>query len=118
MRIETKLGEQLSRYLDLSASEAKVSAFNMANVDTPGFRARGFDFEAEIAKAFETIENGRSHPPRVHDVEGLISRPDGNNVSVDRESMKLAVAQLKFRTGISLLRLENQRMMDAIHADR
>ena len=30
----------------------------------------------------------------------------------------LAEAQLKFRTGVALMRLENQRVMDAIHADK
>jgi len=30
----------------------------------------------------------------------------------------MAQAQLKFRTGVALMRLENQRVMDAIHADK
>ena len=46
-----------------------------------------------------------------------IARPDGNNVSIDRESLHLAEAQLKFKTGVALLRQEYQRVMDAIHAD-
>ena len=52
------------------------------------------------------------------EVDGLIARPDGNNVSIDRESLQLAEAQLKFRTGVALLRQEYQRVMDAIHADK
>ena len=58
------------------------------------------------------------HPVRVRAVDGLISRPDGNNVSMDREGLNLAEAQLKFKVGVTLLRAENQRMMDAIHADK
>jgi flagellar basal-body rod protein FlgB len=54
---------------------------------------------------------------RVKAVDGLIARPDGNNVSMDRESLNLAEAQLKFKVGVALLRSENQRVMDAIHAD-
>ncbi len=54
----------------------------------------------------------------VKEVDGLISRPDGNNVSMDREGLNLAEAQLKFKTGIALMRVENQRVMDAIHADK
>ena len=52
------------------------------------------------------------------EVDGLIARPDGNNVSIDRESLHLAEAQLKFKTGVALLRQEYQRVMDAIHADK
>jgi flagellar basal-body rod protein FlgB len=37
---------------------------------------------------------------------------------MDREGLHLAESQLKFRTGVALLRLENQRIMDAIHADK
>ena len=59
----------------------------------------------------------RSRKVRIADVDGLIARPDGNNVSIDRESLNLAEVQLKFRTGIALLREEYQRVMDAIHAD-
>ncbi len=54
---------------------------------------------------------------RVGLVDGLIERPDGNNVSMDRESMNMAEAQLEFRTGIELLKRESARVMDAIHVD-
>jgi flagellar basal-body rod protein FlgB len=118
MQVTTQLGEQLARYLDLTVSEVKVTASNMANIDTPGYRTRGFDFESEIADAFSNSERVRSSAPSLHEVDGLVSRPDGNNVSMDRESLHLAEAQLKFRTGVALLRLENQRIMDAIHADK
>ena len=118
MEVETRLGEQLARYLDLSVSEAKVTASNIANVDTPGYRTRGFEFEAEMRKAISGTGSERSRALDVHEIDGLVSRPDGNNVSMDRESLHLAEAQLKFRTGIALLRLENQRIMDAIHADK
>ena len=60
----------------------------------------------------------RTESVHVRDVDGLMSRPDGNNVSMDREGLQLAEAQLKFRTGVALMRLENQRVMDAIHADK
>jgi flagellar basal-body rod protein FlgB len=54
---------------------------------------------------------------RLKAVDGLIARPDGNNVSMDREGLNLAEAQLKFRIGVTLMRSENQRVLDAIHAD-
>jgi flagellar basal-body rod protein FlgB len=91
----------------------------MANIDTPGYRTVGMDFEAEMRGAIEGVEQGGTAPrARVKAVDGLIARPDGNNVSMDRESLNLAEAQLKFRTGVALLRQEYQRVMDAIHADK
>jgi flagellar basal-body rod protein FlgB len=56
--------------------------------------------------------------PNVVQVDGLTARPDGNNVSMDREGMQLAKAQLEFRAGVSLLKSEFTRVMDAIHADK
>jgi flagellar basal-body rod protein FlgB len=119
MRIETQLSDEIARYLDLATSEAKLTAANMANIDTPGYRTAGMDFEAEMREAVEEIEQGQSpQKVRVKAVDGLIARPDGNNVSMDRESLNLAEAQLKFKTGVALLREEYQRVMDAIHADK
>jgi flagellar basal-body rod protein FlgB len=116
--IETRLSNQVERYLDLAASEAKLTAANMANIDTPGYRALGMDFGAEMRSALSGIDAGQGSG-RIHvkPVDGLIARPDGNNVSMDREGLNLAEAQLKFKTGVALLRLEYQRMMDAIHVD-
>ncbi|MGD0630795.1 MAG: flagellar biosynthesis protein FlgB [Terracidiphilus sp.] len=119
MEINTRLGEQIGRYLDVATSEIKLTAANMANVDTPGYRTVGLDFEAEMREAMEGADQGRpARQPRVRDVDGLISRPDGNNVSMDREGLNLAEAQLKFKVGVALLRTENQTVMDAIHADK
>lgn len=116
MQIETRLSDQIARYLDLAASEAKLTAANMANIDTPGYKAVGMDFEAEMRGALDDVDRGQ-RPVRVKAVDGLICRPDGNNVSMDRESLHLAEAQLKFKTGVALLHEEYQSVMDAIHAD-
>jgi flagellar basal-body rod protein FlgB len=119
LQIETRLSDQLTRYLDLATSQAKLTAANMANIDTPGYRTVGMDFEAEMRDAMDGVEQGRGpRPVRVKAVDGLIARPDGNNVSMDRESLNLAEAQLKFKTGVALMRLEYQRVTDAIHADK
>jgi flagellar basal-body rod protein FlgB len=118
MEIETRLSEQLSRYLDLATTQVKLTAANMANIDTPGYRAVGMDFEAEMQEAMASVDRGAgSRPVRLKALDGLISRPDGNNVSMDREGLNLAEAQLKFKIGVTLLRQEYQRVTDAIHAD-
>jgi len=118
MQVETMLSDQIARFLDLATAEIKLTAANMANIDTPGYRAVGMDFEAEMRGAMSDVAAGRG-PKRVRvaEVDGLISRPDGNDVSMDRESLNLAEAQLRFKTGVTLLHQEYQRVMDAIHAD-
>ena len=118
MQIATQLSDQIARYLDLAVSEAKLTAANMANIDTPGYRAVGMDFEAEMREAMSGVDQGQApRPVRVKTVDGLIARPDGNNVSMDREGLNLAEAQLRFKTGVALLREEYQSILDAIHSD-
>ena len=117
--IETRLSEQVARYLDLSTAQAKLTAANMANIDTPGYRALGMDFDAQMRQAIDGIDDELpAKPVDVRLEDGLIARPDGNNVSMDREGLNLAEAQLKFKTGVALLRIEYQRVMSANHADK
>ncbi len=123
MEIETRLSDQIARYLDLASDQTKLTAANMANIDTPGYRAVGMDFEAEMREAMSGVdqdanEGAGPRPVRVKTVDGLVARPDGNDVSMDRESLNLAEAQLKYKTGIALLHIEYQKVMDAIHADK
>ncbi|MGC2299147.1 MAG: flagellar basal body rod protein FlgB [Acidobacteriaceae bacterium] len=126
MQITTPTADALNRYLDLSSQELKLTAQNMANVDTPGYRTVGFDFAAEMSRSIRSLnqQSGNEGGPvslreaSVSLVNGLLERPDGNNVSMDREGMKMAEAQLQFRTGVELLKHEFTRVMDAIHEDQ
>ena len=110
--------QMLEGYLRIATDRQQMIASNMANVDTPGFQTVGFDFEAEMRRALsgQSIA-GESAAPQLQQVDGLLARPDGNNVSMDREGLAMAEAQLKFRTGVELAKREYTRVLDAIHAD-
>ncbi len=114
MNVTTPMGDALTKYLDLASNQMKVTAGNMANIDTPGYKTQGFDFESEFVNQMNA---GASASPTLKDVDGLVVRPDGNNVSMDRESMQLAKTQLQFRVGIELLKREFSSTMAAIHAE-
>ena len=118
MEIATNLSNEIARYLDLDTRQIQLTSANMANIDTPGYRAIGMDFEAEMRQALaEPDGSSESITPRLIAEDGLVVRPDGNNVSMDRESLNLAEAQLKFKTGVALLKGEYSGIMNAIHAD-
>jgi flagellar basal-body rod protein FlgB len=116
MQVMTATSDALQKYLDLASDQMKLTAANMANVDTPGYKTQGFDFAQEFSRALGTSAVSET-AVKASNVEGLTARPDGNNVSMDREGMQLAKAQLEFRAGVSLLRSQYTRVMDAIHAD-
>jgi flagellar basal-body rod protein FlgB len=117
MQVMTAMSAALEKYLDLASDQMKLTAENMANVDTPGYKTQGFDFAGEFSRAL-AAGNTEQVTVRATNVDGLTARPDGNNVSMDREGIELAKTQLEFRTGVSLLRSQYTRVMDAIHSDK
>ncbi len=106
--IDTERMGQLTAYLDRASFRQGVIASNIANVDTPGYRTRDLDFGSRLS---EVLGSGIM---RTHEVPALLERPDGNNVSLEREGLLMAQTQLQFRTGIELLRAEFRRVQTAI----
>jgi flagellar basal-body rod protein FlgB len=93
-----RVAGQLERYMDLLATRQKLVAGNIANADTPGYRTRDIDFQAEFRSALA----GGS--PRILEAGGLAVKNDGNNVSLDRESRLLAENAMRFNLASNLLR--------------
>jgi flagellar basal-body rod protein FlgB len=106
----TAMTEALGRFLDVDVARYKLISTNLANIDTPGYHTRDLDFHAELQRAAAGDSGLDAGPPVSvsnlvgHPVRGLMERPDGNNVSVERESLLLAEAQMKFNLGIQLLK--------------
>jgi flagellar basal-body rod protein FlgB len=109
--IATPMTEALGQFLDVSAARHKLIATNLANIDTPGYHTRDLDFRAELARASGQaagLESGgltyASFTPVARQIRGLVERPDGNNVSVERETLLLAENQIKFSLAAQLLK--------------
>lgn len=104
----------LERYLDLTSTRHALVVSNMANVDTPGYRTRDIDFRSELRRAL-LDEAAPPSTPVARPVPGLMERPDGNDVSLDREGMLLAETQIQYRIGVQLVRNEFHRLLTAIN---
>ena len=117
--IDTPLMRGLERVLDVSAFRHQVIAANLANVDTPGYRTRDVrPFAGEIEQALAGDEPSlteQSFTPVAHEIRGLLERPDGNNVSVERESLLLAQNQLRFQVAVQFLKAEFHKLSSAIN---
>ena len=97
---------QLERYMDLLSARQSLVTSNIANVDTPGYQTKDIDFSDELRRA--------SGSPEILQAGGLITKNDGNNVSLDRESRLLAENSLRFQAAESLLRAQIQQVRSAI----
>jgi flagellar basal-body rod protein FlgB len=124
--IETPLMRGLEYVLDQSAHRHQVLATNIANVDTPLSHTRDLPtFAGEIEQAMAGGGPGNADdsafpalPPMLpvaHEVRGLVERPDGNNVSVERESLLLAQNQLRFEVAVAFLKDEFHGISMAIN---
>ena len=112
--IDTPMIRTLSCALDLTSLRQRLVSENIANIDTPGYQTRDIDFAGELRRA---IGQGVADPDpvAVHTLRGLEQRPDGNNVSIDRESLLMAQNQLQFQTGVAVLRTELNQLQLAIN---
>ncbi len=107
----------LEHFLELSTAREQTIASNMANVDTPGYRTRDLNFEHEMARASMQDDTGAevALQPVVNQVQGLLERPDGNNVNLDRESLLLAQSQLQYQMGVQLVKSHFHELLQAIN---
>jgi flagellar basal-body rod protein FlgB len=118
--------EALNRFLDVDVARHKLITSNLANIDTPGYRTRDLDFRAELNRASAQAAGEEwgslayasdvNPAPVVRRIRGLLERPDGNNVSVERESLLLAESQMKYGLGVQLIRDEFHAIAQAINS--
>lgn len=101
------LSTNLERYMDLLSSRQRVTASNIANAGTPGYKTRDIDFHFEYESALDA-------PPTVIEVPGMKARNDGNNVSLDRESRLLAENAIRFNAASSLWKQQARMLRMAI----
>ncbi len=98
---------KLGRYMDLLATRQKLVAANIANADTPDYRTKDIDFQAEFA----SLTQGT---PRVIEAGGLQVKNDGNDVSIDREARLLAENAIRFNLAATLMKSQVKSIKAAI----
>lgn len=103
------IGDNLERYLTLLSARQKLVASNIANVDTPGYKTKDINFQTE----FQSVLSEQS-APRVIELNGLVTKSDGNNVSMEREARLLAENGMRFQIASQLLRSEIRSVRTAI----
>jgi flagellar basal-body rod protein FlgB len=103
----------LQRFLDVQSMRQTLVSTNIANVDTPAYHTRDVDFHGEMQRVMNG-DDTEGPSPFVVPVRGLLERPDGNNVTVEREGLLLAEVQLEYKTATAILRSEFAEISNAI----
>jgi flagellar basal-body rod protein FlgB len=98
----------------LASLAQRVTANNIANVDTPGYRTRGFDFRSEFQRFLADPKLPAQPPPRVETLGGLPVKNDGNDVQLERELRNLGENAIRFQHALLMLRDSIRSIRSAI----
>lgn len=121
--------------LTLRAERQEVLANNIANADTPNFKARDFNFASELAKAGQSGRAGGSslattHPRHLSsrldalaaDRELLYRIPgqpaqDGNTVDMDMERSEFLDNSMRYQASLTILNNRVQGLKTALQSE-
>lgn len=93
----------LAEALDLHEARHNLIAENIANVETPGYRARDVDFREALQAAFAEDAGRDAEPPTPLVDPTSAVKADGNSVDLDREMTRLSENALQIVTLSRLL---------------
>ncbi len=120
--------EALRRQLSVAATKQAVAAGNLANANTPDFRAKEVRFDQVLDEGLaQTTQPAATHPAHfqaeapavaVHEASGLEPRRDGNNVQLDRELLAMADASAEFARAQTALSAKFRLVRYAINEGR
>jgi flagellar basal-body rod protein FlgB len=111
----------LASALTLHQRRHEVLASNLANVETPGFRARELDFQQALRTAFEATRPAEAGPglgPHVVEDAEAPARADGNTVDVDLQMAKLSANGGRYVALAKLLQTRILQLRLAIEGNR
>ena len=113
----------LAQALTFHHRRHEILATNIANIETPGYRARDFEFSDALEAAFDGretagAERAGAFAARVVDKPSNLTRPDGNTVDLDLEMARLADNRSTYTTMAEILARRLSELRRAIEQAR
>lgn len=107
MLIGSASGAAMEKALSALWERQQIISGNIANEDTPSYKAKRLEFESVLKKELEDVKTSRlkakdkisalnSVKTTVYEQANLISRADGNNVDLDSEYIEMARTSLHY----------------------
>lgn len=95
----------LTRLMDVASLKAQVHAGNIANQNTPGYKARAVAFDDAFREALASGDEAALEvEATVYEPRNTMQQPDGNDVSLNREIIEAAKNQTLYNTYIAMAR--------------
>ncbi|WP_312647742.1 flagellar basal body rod protein FlgB [Aminipila sp.] len=112
--------------LDYLWEKQRIISENIANNDTPGYKAKTISFEDELSSQLDKFKNQKNPDKdeirkailgskmKVDVSEEESNRLDGNNVNLDVEQIELGRAQLQYQYQVFQINDQFSRIKSAI----
>lgn len=104
----------LQKIMDICAYRQKILASNIANADTPNYKAKDIDFQSELKKASESGQVSHS----IIEASTTMPNRDGNTVNIEVEMTKLTETILLYNSATQILSTRIRMLKDAIKGGR
>ncbi|MEQ6375319.1 flagellar basal body rod protein FlgB [Bacillaceae bacterium S4-13-58] len=98
--------QNLERSLDYASAKNKVISQNIANIDTPGYKAKSVEFKNVLESTLDAKRTNPKHIPfqndnlvpyRIKEQQTTAYNHNGNNVDIDKEMTELAKNQIYYQ---------------------
>lgn len=136
-RIFSFTDKLLERALDGLTQRQRITAHNIANVNTPGYKSLRLSFESVLAEAVRNqspgISGTRTHPQHiafpdrsahiphrfpVYPERSTTMRNDGNNVDIERERAQLLKDEVHYSAIVQQIEKRFAMLKDVIREGR
>lgn len=126
---DNRMIQLMDHSLALASRRQTLIASNLANIDTPGYRTRDFSFEGALKAALAEDagqqspsslartnpmhligSSGSALPPSLDPLRPDSERNDGNDVSLDRETMLMARTQMTYQNASNFMQTELRKL--------
>ena len=135
MDVNDKTLKALTTALNFREMRQELISSNVANANTPGFKAKKMDFEEALARALDVdgqmhmnVTDGRHHnvgnggfnnlEPEIYDDPNGVVSEDGNTVDVEAEMSRMAENKLMYDALVQLINKKMGLLKYAINSEK
>jgi flagellar basal-body rod protein FlgB len=112
----------LDRLIRATSLRHGVLSENIANVDTPGYKAKDVKFNGLLDSEMGLVVTDQHHlstggpgsQPEIENAEDAQAWPDKNDVELDQEVAKMTENSMLFQAGVSLLETKIRMFKNAL----
>ena len=117
---EDRLFSDVENLLSWTSKRQQALGANVANLDTPGYRAKDYSFEEQLSSLTMAATSSNHIAPiadttgaRMYEV-GTKEKPNGNNVDIERELTEITKNGLQYITLVQYLNQKIRTLRSAI----